>query len=136
MAKSLGCTREVSLIRNLLDYLNEDFYIPFTNEILTSISENKIALKYTLDFLYNDWMDVRKYLTLKQLAILFESIQTENDFERYEQIFFKYSWSFQAVDKEILKRVRDAAIKLLKWKREIGPKIYYQPFIFNNSITD
>ncbi|XP_055549676.1 aminopeptidase N-like [Wyeomyia smithii] len=131
LVRALGCTREISLIKKYLDLFRNPHFNMYNYHILHSISRNKIALKYTLDYLYNQWIEVKKYLSLQDISILLRKISTENEFTMYEQIFFRYSYTFQTMDKEILKRVRDTIMKLLRWKREIGPKIYYQNFIDN-----
>ncbi|KAL9694789.1 hypothetical protein quinque_014074 [Culex quinquefasciatus] len=102
LVKALGCTREISLIKKTIALLKDPLFSLYNCQILSSISHNKIALKYTLDYLFNEWIDVRSYLSLQD-----------------------------TMDKEILKRMRDTIMKLLRWKREIGPKINYQQFIFD-----
>ncbi|XP_055615513.1 aminopeptidase N-like [Toxorhynchites rutilus septentrionalis] len=131
LIKSLGCTREISLIKKTLALLKDPLFNMYNHQILSSISDNKIALKYTLDFLYNEWIDVRSYLSLTDISILLRKISTENEFTMYEQIFFRYSYTFQTMDKEILKRMRDTIMKLIRWKKEIGPTVHYTPFSFD-----
>ncbi|KFB52120.1 AGAP000131-PA-like protein [Anopheles sinensis] len=130
LIKSLGCTREISLIKRYLSLLKHPLFSMYTKEILTSISENKVALKYTLDYLFNDWIDVRRYLTLYDISILLRSISNTNEFKMYEQIFFRYSYTFQTMDKEILKRMRDMIMKLMRWREAIAPIIEFEPFDF------
>lgn len=128
LIKSLGCTREISMIKRYLGLLKHPHFRMYSKEILTAISENKVALKYTLDFLFNEWLDVRLYLTLQDISILLRSISNMNEFKMYEQIFFRYSYTFQTMDKEILKRMRDIIIKLMVWRQEIAPVIEFRPF--------
>nr|XP_040240307.2 aminopeptidase N-like [Anopheles coluzzii] len=130
LIKSLGCTREISMIKRYLGLLKHPHFRMYSKEILTAISENKVALKYTLDFLFNEWLDVRLYLTLQDISILLRSISNMNEFKMYEQIFFRYSYTFQTMDKEILKRMRDIIIKLMVWRQEIAPVIEFRPFDF------
>ncbi|XP_058063360.1 aminopeptidase N-like [Anopheles bellator] len=132
LVKSLGCTREIRLIKRYLGLLRHPMFNMYTKEILTSISENKVALKYTLDYLYNEWTEVRRYLTLYDISILLRSISNINEFSMYEQIFFRYSYTFQTMDKEILKRMRDMIIKLLRWREQIAPIIEFEPFQFGS----
>ncbi|XP_055598880.1 aminopeptidase Ey-like [Uranotaenia lowii] len=131
LVRALGCSREINLINKNLALLKDPKFNMYTQHILGSIANNKIALKYALDWLFNDWIDARTYLTLQDISILLRKIATENEFTMYEQIFFKYSYTFQTMDKEILKRMRDMIMKLIRWKKEIGPKIYYDKFIFD-----
>uniref|UniRef100_A0A182JLE3 Aminopeptidase n=1 Tax=Anopheles atroparvus TaxID=41427 RepID=A0A182JLE3_ANOAO len=131
LVKSLGCTREISLIKRYLSLLKHPLFSIYTKEILTSISENKVALKYTLDYLFNEWIDVRRYLTLYDISILLRSISNINEFKMYEHIFFRYSYTFQTMDKEILKRMRDMIMKLMRWREEIAPIIEFEPFDFS-----
>lgn len=132
IVKSLGCTREISLIKKTLALLKNPVFNMYNLHILSSISQNKIALKYTLDYLYNEWVDARTYLSLSDLSILFRKISTENEFTMYEQIFFRYSYTFHTMDKEILKRMRDIIMKLIRWKKEIGPNITYNQLVFDD----
>ncbi|ETN63262.1 protease m1 zinc metalloprotease [Anopheles darlingi] len=137
LVKSLGCTREIRLIKRLLGLLRHPRFSMYTKEILTSISENKVALKYTMDYLYNEWIEVRRYLTLYDISILLRSISNKNEFLMYEQIFFRYSYTFQTMDKEILKRMRDMIMKLLRWREEVAPIIEFEPFHFEaNEMAD
>ncbi|XP_058826209.1 aminopeptidase N-like [Topomyia yanbarensis] len=126
LVRALGCSREISLIKKNLDLLRNPQFNMYNYHILSSMSHNKIALKYTLDYLLNQWIDIRTYLSLQDISVLLKKISTENEFTMYEQIFFKYSYTFQTMDKEILKRLRDMIMKLLVWKKEIGPKVYYK----------
>ncbi|XP_050101249.1 glutamyl aminopeptidase-like [Anopheles aquasalis] len=137
LVKSLGCTREIRLIKRLLGLLRHPGFSMYTKEILTSISENKVALKYAMDYLYNEWIEVRRYLTLYDISILLRCISNKNEFLMYEQIFFRYSYTFQTMDKEILKRMRDIIMKLLRWREEVAPIIEFEPFHFEaNEMTD
>uniref|UniRef100_A0A182NAG3 G-protein coupled receptors family 2 profile 2 domain-containing protein n=1 Tax=Anopheles dirus TaxID=7168 RepID=A0A182NAG3_9DIPT len=135
LIKSLGCTREISLIKRYLDLLRHPQFRMYSKEILTAVGDNKVALKYTLDFLFNEWVDVRLYLTLYDISILLRSIANMNEFKMYEQIFFRYSYTFQTMDKEILKRVRDIIIKLMVWRQAIAPVIVFRPYDFSTDLA-
>ncbi|XP_058460813.1 aminopeptidase N-like isoform X2 [Malaya genurostris] len=128
LVRALGCTREISLIKKNLELLDNHQFKMYKHHILSSLSQNKIALKYTLEYLLDEWINLRSYLTLKDISVLINKISTENEFTMYEQIFFKYSYTFQTIDKEILKRMRDMIMKLLVWKKQIAPKVYYKRF--------
>uniref|UniRef100_A0A182R112 Aminopeptidase n=1 Tax=Anopheles farauti TaxID=69004 RepID=A0A182R112_9DIPT len=136
LVKSLGCTREISLIKRYLGLLKHPQFSMYSKEILTAVSDNKVALKYTLDFLFNEWIDVRMYLTLYDISILLRSISNMNEFKMYEQIFFRYSYTFQTMDKEILKRMRDIIIKLMVWRQQIAPVIVFRPYDFRTELPD
>lgn len=87
LLRGMGCTREIHLIRKYLKFLTDDEMYKLASEIILSVSRNKVALKYTLDYLYDHWSEVRLYHDLKELAVLFNSIVNKNEFD---SVSFKY----------------------------------------------
>lgn len=81
LIKSLGCARQINLIKKYFDLLKNPQFKDYTTVILESLSQNKIGLKYSLDFLRNDWTEIQEFLDLQNLSILFFKISNDNEYE-------------------------------------------------------
>ncbi|KAL7045799.1 hypothetical protein ACKWTF_002339 [Chironomus riparius] len=120
LMRSLGCTREISLINSYINFLVQKEFNKFSADILTSISQNKIAMKYILDYLSINWKTIIKLYDIRQLSVIFQNISNENEYKVLQEIFSTYPETFRHKDKDILKRCRDKIIRKLNWKRNIG----------------
>lgn len=60
LLRSLGCSREISLINSYIDFLVQKEFFKFSSDILQSLSENKIGMKYVLDYLSINWETIIK----------------------------------------------------------------------------
>lgn len=98
LLRGMGCTKEIHLIHNYLKYLTDDDLYKLANEVLTSVSSNKVALKYTLDYLYDHWNEVKQYHDLKEISVLFNKIVNKNEFEIVSYLiaipFITFNFSF------------------------------------------
>jgi hypothetical protein len=81
LMRSLGCTREISLINSFINFLVQKEFYKFSADILTSISQNKIAMKYILDYLSINWKTIIKLYDIKQLSVIFKNISNENEYK-------------------------------------------------------
>lgn len=81
LLRGMGCTREIHMIRKYLKYLTDDEMYKLAGEIILAVSQNKVALKYTLDYLYDNWSSVTQYHDLKDLTVMFNNIVNRNEFE-------------------------------------------------------
>lgn len=77
----MGCTREIHLIRQYLQYLTDKEMNKLASDILVSISANPIGLKYTLDYLFKHWNEIRRHHDFKEMSVLFNKISDANGFE-------------------------------------------------------
>jgi aminopeptidase N len=80
LLRSLGCTREVSLIGKFLRLLTQPTFSQLYDDILHSISDNPVAVKMALDHWSKNWIVVKRSLTMKQTSIVFQAISNENEF--------------------------------------------------------
>ncbi|KAG5677707.1 hypothetical protein PVAND_007440 [Polypedilum vanderplanki] len=123
LLRSLGCSREISLINSYINFLVQKEFYKFSQDILYSISQNKIGMKYILDYLSINWKTIIKLFDIKQLSVIFKNISNENEYKVLQEIFSMYPETFRHKDKDILKRCRDRIVRKLNWKRNIGQYI-------------
>ena len=94
LLRSLGCSREISLINSYINFLVQKEFFKFSTDILQSLSENKIGMKYVMDYLSINWKTIIKILDIKQLSVIFNNISNENEYKvvsilkRLKTIFF------------------------------------------------
>lgn len=81
LLRSLGCSREISLINSYINFLVQKEFRRFSSDILLSLSENKIGMKYVMDYLSINWKTIIKILDIKQLSVIFNNISNENEFK-------------------------------------------------------
>lgn len=81
LLRSLGCSREISLINSYIDFLVQKEFFRFSTDILQSLSENKIGMKYVMDYLSINWKTIIQILDIKQLSVIFNNISNENEFK-------------------------------------------------------
>lgn len=81
LLRSLGCSREISLINSYINFLVQKEFRRFSSDILQSLSENKIGMKYVMDYLSINWKTIIKILDIKQLSVIFNNISNENEFK-------------------------------------------------------
>lgn len=81
LLRSLGCSREISLINSYINFLVQKEYFKFSADILQSLSENKIGMKYVMDYLSINWKTIIKILDIKQLSVIFKNISNENEYK-------------------------------------------------------
>lgn len=81
LLRSLGCSREISLINSYIDFLVRKKFRRFSSDILRSLSENKIGMKYVMDYLSINWKTIIKILDIKQLSVIFNNISNENEYK-------------------------------------------------------
>lgn len=81
--RALGCTREPSLISRYIEFLIEPNNVMSEHyvNILDAVSQNQVALKYTLAFLYQNWIKVSEKYDWGELAVVFKKISTESDYK-------------------------------------------------------
>lgn len=120
LLRSLGCSREISLINSYINFLVNKEFFKFSADILLSLSENKIGMKYMMDYLYLNWPTIIKILDIKELSIIFKNISNENEYKVLKEIFLKYPETFRHRDKDILRKCRDIILTKLNWKNKIG----------------
>uniref|UniRef100_A0A336KLP7 CSON013121 protein n=1 Tax=Culicoides sonorensis TaxID=179676 RepID=A0A336KLP7_CULSO len=125
LLRGMGCTREIHLVRKYLKYLTDDEMYKLAGEIILAVSQNKVALKYTLDYMYENWNSIRQYHDLKDLSIMFNNIVNRNEFEIFRGIFAKYFDKFTTRDKELLRTTRAMILKSLDWKEQISRLIQH-----------
>lgn len=144
LLRSLGCSREISLINSYINFLVQKEFRKFSSDILLSLSENKIGMKYVMDYLSINWKTIIKLLDIKQLSVIFNNISNENEYKvvsgpcacgrrlspkllsfqfQLQEIFSTYPETFRHRDKDILRRCRDTIVSKLNWKRKIGQNI-------------
>lgn len=144
LLRSLGCSREISLINSFINFLVQKEFFNFSTDILLSLSENKIGMKYVMDYFSINWKTIIKLFDIKQLSIIFRNISNENEYKvvsvldyfnnlythcsfislfQLQSLFEKYPETFHHRDKEILRRVRDTVVSKLNWKGKIGQYI-------------
>lgn len=85
LLRSLGCSREISLINSYINFLVQKEFYTFTADILTSISQNKIGMKYVLDYLSINWKKIK--FDIKQLSVIFKNISNENEYKVVSLLF-------------------------------------------------
>ena len=120
LLRSLGCSREISLINSYINFLVNKEFFKFSSDILLSLSENKIGMKYMMDYLYLNWPAIIKILDIKELSVIFKNISNENEYKVLKEIFLKFPETFRHRDKAILRKCRDIIITKLNWKNKIG----------------
>lgn len=81
LLRSLGCSREISLINSYINFLSLSEFVTFSADILKSLSENKIGMKYVMDYLSINWKTVIKILDIQQLSVIFNNISNENEYK-------------------------------------------------------
>jgi len=83
LIRALGCTSNPHLISLYLNLLLEDdqMWRKFSPDILTSIGNNKIALKYGLEFLRKNWIRIMKIIKIDQLSFMLKKISTDRDLQ-------------------------------------------------------
>lgn len=81
LLRSLGCSREISLINSYINFLVQKEFYRFSADILQSLSENKIGMKYVMDYLSINWKTIIKILDIKQLSVIFKNISNENEYK-------------------------------------------------------
>jgi hypothetical protein len=81
LLRSLGCSREISLINSYINFLVQKEYFKFSADILQSLSENKIGMKYVMDYFSINWKTIIKILNIKQLSVIFKNISNENEYK-------------------------------------------------------
>lgn len=86
LLRSLGCSREISLINSYINFLVQKEFYKFSADILTSISQNKIGMKYVLDYLSINWKKIK--FDIKQLSVIFKNISNENEYKVVSKIYF------------------------------------------------
>lgn len=142
LLRSLGCSREISLINSYINFLVQKEFFKFSTDILQSLSENKIGMKYVMDYLSINWKTIIKILDIKQLSVIFNNISNENEYKvvsaikisednflmkilffQLQEIFSMHPETFRHRDKDILRRCRDKIVSKLNWKRKIGQDI-------------
>lgn len=60
--------------------MKKEFY-NFSADILKSLSENKIGMKYCLDFFSIHWKTIIKIYDIKELSVIFKNISNENEYK-------------------------------------------------------
>lgn len=83
LVKSLGCTREPALISKYVNFLlNEDLVWKLHHtDIITSISENQIMLKYAMEYLHIHWLELMELHKLQDFVIIFKRLSSDKDFK-------------------------------------------------------
>lgn len=81
LLRSLGCSREISLINSYINFLVQKEYFKFSADILQSLSQNKIGMKYVMDYFSINWKQIIKVLDIKQLSVIFNNISNENEYK-------------------------------------------------------
>lgn len=81
LLRSLGCSREISLINSYINFLVQKEFYKYSADILHSISQSKIAMKYILDYLSINWKVIIKLFDIKQLSVIFKNISNENEYK-------------------------------------------------------
>lgn len=81
LLRSLGCSREISLINSYIDFLSQKKFRRFSLDILQSLSENKIGMKYVMDYLSINWKTIIKRIDIQQLSVIFNNISNENEYK-------------------------------------------------------
>lgn len=81
LLRSLGCSREISLINSYINFLVQKEFRRFSSDILHSLSENKIGMKYVMDYFSINWQQIIKILDIQQLSVIFNKISNENEYK-------------------------------------------------------
>lgn len=142
--RALGCTREPSLISKYIEFLIEPNSVMSEHyvNILDAVSQNQVALKYTLAFLYQNWIKVSEKYDWGELAVVFKKISTESDYKtvcgfcflrsviwflifyfQFQYLFLKYKSTFTEDMKDILKNILHCIKLTLNWQSSVGIKI-------------
>lgn len=77
----MACSREISLINYYINFLVKKEFYNFSADILKSLSENKIGMKYCLDFFSIHWETIIKIYDIKDLSVIFKNISNENEYK-------------------------------------------------------
>lgn len=91
----MACSREISLINFYINFLVQKDFYRYSADILKSLSENKIGMKYCLDFLSINWKTIIKIYDIKELSVIFKSISNENEYKVVSETKMKSSLSPQ-----------------------------------------
>lgn len=94
LLRSLGCSREISLINSYINFLVQKEFFRFSADILQSLSENKIGMKYVMDYLSINWKAIIKILDIKQLSVIFKNISNENEYKVVNCLIFVFKLNF------------------------------------------
>lgn len=94
LLRSLGCSREISLINSYINFLVQKEFFRFSADILQSLSENKIGMKYVMDYLSINWKAIIKILDIKQLSVIFKNISNENEYKVVICLIFVFKLNF------------------------------------------
>lgn len=89
LLRSLGCSREISLINSYINFLVQKEFFTFSADILQSLSENKIGMKYVMDYFSINWETIIKIFDIKQLSVIFRSISNENEYKVVSRLITK-----------------------------------------------
>lgn len=81
LLRSLGCSREISLINSYINFLVQKEFYKFSADILLSLSQNKIGMKYVLDYFSINWKQIIKLYDIRQLSVIFKNISNENEYK-------------------------------------------------------
>lgn len=118
LLRSLGCSREISLINSYINFLVQKEFYKFSADILLSLSQNKIGMKYVLDYFSINWKQIIKLYDIRQLSVIFKNISNENEYKvvsvklfnlnliKYIINFFSFKKYFQCTLKHSVIRIR------------------------------